>query len=241
MGALFCLMKSVSGPSRLSILSPVKLLVKFWMPPAAASSLAMIALKSGCSAVSSTAPSSALGESGAPNEMLTKFCPIRPVNLMMALLSVFTLASSLSFMVTLTFSSVISIFSTRPISTPAILTRSPTFKSCTVSNSALTCLPRLNRSALPRVSMMSTAAHTVMATKKPSLVSSEFFIGWVVYRSRLKSAFKNSCTRRSLKFFTASGVPTVTIWPSIMTAMRSATPNARSRSWDTTSDVTWMR
>jgi hypothetical protein len=56
--------------------------------------------------------------------------------------------------------------------------------------------------------MMSTAAHTVMATKKPSLVSSEFFIGRIVYFSRLKSACKNSLTRGSLKFFTSSGVPT---------------------------------
>ena len=57
--------------------------------------------------------------------MATKFCPIRPVNLMVALLSVFTTASGCSFMVTLTFRSASAMFSTRPISTPAILTLSP--------------------------------------------------------------------------------------------------------------------
>ena len=68
-----------------------------------------------------------------PNRSLsaTKFCPIRPVNFTAALLSVFTLASGCSFMVTLTLLLGRGrIFSTRPISTPAIFTRSPGFKSC---------------------------------------------------------------------------------------------------------------
>ena len=49
--ALFCRMKSVNGPSRLSILSPVKLLVRFCTPVATSSSLTMSVLKSGCSVV----------------------------------------------------------------------------------------------------------------------------------------------------------------------------------------------
>ena len=100
----------------------------------------MMALKSGCSSDASTAPSSTLGEPGEPKLTETKYCPIKPVNLTMALLSVRTMASECSFIVTLTllFASSSAIFSTRPISTPAILTLSPIFKSCTVSNSALT-------------------------------------------------------------------------------------------------------
>ena len=57
----------------------------------------------------------------------------------------------------------------------------------------------------------------------------------------MKSACKNLWTSGSSNRFTSSGVPTVRMRPSLMTAMRSATPNARSRSWDTTSDVTPMR
>src|SRR5687767_12331692 len=57
----------------------------------------------------------------------------------------------------------------------------------------------------------------------------------------LKSACRNFWIKGSGLRLTSSGVPMNKIRPSLMTAMRSATPKARSRSWETTREVTWMR
>ena len=97
----------------------------------------MMALKSGCSAVERLAPSAASGAPGVPKSREMKFCPISPVNLIRALLSVRSSASRfLIFMVTRTLPLVRVMDSTRPISTPAIFTRSPCFSSCAVLKSA---------------------------------------------------------------------------------------------------------
>ena len=107
------------------------------MSPATPSSLVMIALRSGCSVVERIAPSTARGAVAEPKSSATKFCPISPVNLIVALLSVRTSASAcLTFSVTRTFSFASLMLSTRPISTPAIFTMSPFFSSCTVWKSA---------------------------------------------------------------------------------------------------------
>ena len=134
--ARFSFMKSVKGPSRFWMLSPERLLVRFSTPVATPSSLIMSALRSGCSSELMSVLSSALGAEEEPKLMATKFWPIKPANLTTALLSVFTFSGLFSFMVTSTLPSWRSIFSTRPICTPAILTGSPSLSSCTVLNLA---------------------------------------------------------------------------------------------------------
>ena len=98
----------------------------------------MIWLRSGCSAVWRKAPSAARTPADVPKSMATKFCPMSPVNLTVALLSVRTAVSLLKTRkVTRTWLLVRPTDSTRPISTPAIFTGSPTFSSWMLLKSAL--------------------------------------------------------------------------------------------------------
>jgi len=94
MWLLFCLMKSVSGPIKLSILSPVKLLPKFSNAGGGTVELGHDGVQVGLIPAVSTARQLLFGASADPKSMETKFCPIRPVNLTTALLSVFTMASA---------------------------------------------------------------------------------------------------------------------------------------------------
>jgi len=81
---------------------------------------------------SNCALSVASGAPVLPKSSDTKFCPIKPVNLTVAMLSVRTCALRFIFMITRAFSPSSRIFSTRPTSLPAIFTRSPTFSSWTL-------------------------------------------------------------------------------------------------------------
>ena len=74
---LFCFRKSVIGPSTFWIESPLKLLVRFSMPPATLSSFFMITFRSGDSSVSNT-PSAAKVLGALPMETETKFAPTNP-------------------------------------------------------------------------------------------------------------------------------------------------------------------
>ena len=132
--SLKSLKKEVTGPSTFWMLSPLKLLVRFSIPTAALSSFCIIAEKSGCSAVRMTLSGVRFGTVAVPRLMETKFCPMRPANLMVALASVFTSASGSNFIVTFTRPCSKLIFSTLPMGTPAILTASPTLSSCAVLN-----------------------------------------------------------------------------------------------------------
>ena len=158
------------------MLSPERLLVAFSTPVATFSSLTISALRSGCSSVSIIVSFTTFLPAREPKLMETKFCPINPANLIIALLSVFTLAARSNFSVTSTLFSLRSIFSTRPICTPAILTGSPSLSSCTVLNRARMRMPRLKKSKLPSISMRRTAAMNARAKKIPSRVSSVSFI-----------------------------------------------------------------
>jgi len=76
------------GPSNELMFSALKLLVSPSTPVATFSSFIMMALRSGCSTVSSEPPGASLGASGLPFSTETKFLPHQSGELMTALLSV---------------------------------------------------------------------------------------------------------------------------------------------------------